>query len=989
MRQTAGPYFKKRILPVLICVLIGFCFTPSTAAFAGDYPVAKSDNPQNAKIENPYMRVNFSDLFDDEALSLSEGMDNTKITEMTETNSKTKETKAVGAKVRGTVADLTSGRVVIGKDFDFDGNPVGRISLLAGTDMGLIVKARVYLDDETEPAAVFRLDNGKSSSNWDEIDEYTSNVYDKKITGTHTISVGFDVVGEDDANKKINVALKRIEFVEDSGIPTLYFNIDESEATIEEMNNSEGHKVRCTGGSFDIQVPEGYVNEYGGTFTSEKDIKLSYIRGRGHTTWDDITEKKPYKFKMETAKDLFNMGSNAHYVLLANRFDNSLIRDRITTWLGLKLGMPYTPECIPVDMVMNGDYLGSYLLSEEVRVGDARVDVDKLKKDDTELPKISGGYLLRMEPYGEDSDPDVFVTKNGVRFQNDTPDFIDYQNDAQKEYIRGFVQKVEDAILGEDFKDSEGTSYRKYMDLDSLVDFWWMQEFPINRDGYKTSSNYLYKTRDTAEKDGKLFWGPIWDFDLVAWGDEETPDDMDIDGLTNTGFKWIDRLIEDPVFAAKLRARWNDLNDLITEVIKDGGVIDQYYDQLLISERYDVEKLGFKSGFSKDIPADYTYKDEMDFLKKWIKERQAWVNEHIYRSDSLIQEVTFYVGGKVFAKKSVKGKIDVSCAGIPPEKEGYVFDAWYTKPEGGERIATNSYDPYEVNKNTSLYGRCVKKENAKMAKDLFIYNKEEWVDISEDEYGIVYMVYPMGMPIRYIRWSSSDESIAEVDYYGNVQMHKTGDVTITGTLPGGNRSSIILHIYDPDETQAVDLEGIKVEKDVMTIETGQYKQNPITRLPTDKPLKGTMIHVSSDDYNVAEFNYAGVVTGVKPGTATMTVKDDITGISVSFKVIVKNPNPVTVKAKTAKVKYAKVKKKAVKVKRSNAITVKNAKGTVTYAQIAKGSSKRLSINKKTGIITVKKGTKKGLYKMKVKVKDAGNAKYMPKTRTVTVKVRVR
>ena len=148
---------------------------------------------------------------------------------------------------------------------------------------------------------------------------------------------------------------------------------------------------------------------------------------------------------------------------------------------------------------------------------------------------------------------------------------------------------------------------------------------------------------------------------------------------------------------------------------------------------------------------------------------------------------------------------------------------------------------------------------------------------------------------------------------------------------------------------------------------------------------------SSSNENVAKVGEtSGVVTGKSAGTAKITAT---LSANPSIKVwksvkVVKQANPMSVSAKTKSVKYSAVKRHAKTIKGCFSFKVK-AKGKVTYAKVSKGSSKRLTINKKTGKITVKKGTKKGLYKIKVKVKAAGDATYKAATKTVTVKVRVK
>ena len=114
---------------------------------------------------------------------------------------------------------------------------------------------------------------------------------------------------------------------------------------------------------------------------------------------------------------------------------------------------------------------------------------------------------------------------------------------------------------------------------------------------------------------------------------------------------------------------------------------------------------------------------------------------------------------------------------------------------------------------------------------------------------------------------------------------------------------------------------------------------------------------------------------------------DSTGSSPSDPSVNKKENTLTVKAKNPSVKASKVKKKKQTIKVAKAFTIKNAQGAVTFK--TKGGDKKLTINRTTGAITVKKGTKKGTHKIKVAVTAAGNENYKAITKTVTVKVRVK
>ena len=123
------------------------------------------------------------------------------------------------------------------------------------------------------------------------------------------------------------------------------------------------------------------------------------IRGRGNSTWNQ-KEKKPFKIKLDKKEDIFGFGKNKHWVLLANAFDPSLIRNRITFKLSEALVFEFTPQGVPVDLVIKGDrygtkYLGNYWFGENIRVDDNRLEIDELDEDDTEMPAITGGYLIQ------------------------------------------------------------------------------------------------------------------------------------------------------------------------------------------------------------------------------------------------------------------------------------------------------------------------------------------------------------------------------------------------------------------------------------------------------------------------------------------------------------------------------------------------------------------------------------------------------------------
>ena len=260
---------------------------------------------------------------------------------------------------------------------------------------------------------------------------------------------------------------KSAEELPDNGIPVVIFEIDESEGhTIDDMNSSSDHSVECYG-TMQIIVPPGFMYcDMAKAPSSLGPVQLDYIRGRGNSTWD--YEKKPYKIKLNKKENVLGLGKNKHWVLLANTLDSTGFKNRFTGVLGDALGFEFTPNGLPVDVVMvakkdGEEYarinLGNYLLAEQVRVGENRLEIRELSADDTDPGNITGGYLIHFGSQVAEDDPDKFYTDRGIDLANDTPTFdpddSDYTNEAQKEYIRDYIQKMENALFGEGVNDGD------------------------------------------------------------------------------------------------------------------------------------------------------------------------------------------------------------------------------------------------------------------------------------------------------------------------------------------------------------------------------------------------------------------------------------------------------------------------------------------------------------------------------------------------------
>lgn len=290
----------------------------------------------------------------------------------------------------------------------------------------------------------------------------------------------------------------------------------------------------------------GYIQVIGEDgLTYEYDGDLEYIKGRGNSTWK--MEKKPYNIKLDKKADLFGMGKSKKWSLIANHGDTTLMRNAIIYSVAGEV-LDYTPKYTPVDLYINNDYMGSFILTTRVEVDDNRVEIDNL--DDAnedanpdvdfdtlplagtrgqysglmegtqkwvEIPNdpadISGGYLMEMEIADRyDSEISGFVSNGGqpVIFKNP-----EYATESEVKYISGIYQNFEDAVMSEDGYNANGDYYTELCNAETFQKFYAINEWASNMDCGLTST-YMYK----PQEDDKLYAGPVWDFDIGLGNNE-------------------------------------------------------------------------------------------------------------------------------------------------------------------------------------------------------------------------------------------------------------------------------------------------------------------------------------------------------------------------------------------------------------------------------------------------------------------------------------
>jgi hypothetical protein len=335
------------------------------------------------------------------------------------------------------------------------------------------------------------------------------------------------------------------------------------------------------------------------------------------------------------------MPEEEDWVLHGPFSDKSLIRNALAYELAGRI-MPYAPRIRLVELFLNGDYWGVYLFTERVKRDKKRVNVKKVEPDDASGDPLTGGYILKLDRYGWDTEdvPTFFESAynadNGleqlVRIAYHYPRPEDL-TETQRGYISLWMNRFEHALAGDDFTDPR-LGYRPYVELQSFVDFLLINELSRNVDGYRLST-FLYKQRDS--EGGKLHMGPVWDFNL-GFGNADYCDGGDVAGWAydfgevcpDDFFQlpfWWSRLLEDPAFVALLADRWEalratefsdaNLNATIDSlVLAMGDAPARNFARWPVLDQY-VWPNAFVGG---DYPAEIAY------LKNWITDRTAWMD---------------------------------------------------------------------------------------------------------------------------------------------------------------------------------------------------------------------------------------------------------------------------------------------------------------------------------------------------------------------------
>ncbi len=395
----------------------------------------------------------------------------------------------------------------------------------------------------------------------------------------------------------------------------------------------------------------GSTNHTGDPFNAYNGLIGIEVRGQSSQAFP----KKSYGFETrDKAGDdlkvaLLGMPKESDWILYAPYTDKSLMRNVVTFELNRRMRR-YGTRTIYCELILNGDYKGIYVMEEKIKRDKNRVDIAKLKPGDISGDALTGGYILSVDKLDPDftydyhgwlSQPDIqYPGAKNIIFQYYSPKPEELAT-QQRAYIRNFVDTASSQLASHHFRDpNEG--YQKYFDVGSFIDFMLVNEISKEVDNYRYST-FLYKKRDSDG--GKLFAGPIWDFNLGYGNVDFWPPGINISGwhfemvgpVEWSIMFWWKRMMEDPYFHGLARARWHQLrqNELTN------ASVENFIDSLIVhttqarERNFDRWKILGAYVWPNHYWQGNDYSDEVNYFKTFLFNRMNWMDNH-FTADAVV-----------------------------------------------------------------------------------------------------------------------------------------------------------------------------------------------------------------------------------------------------------------------------------------------------------------------------------------------------------------
>lgn len=321
------------------------------------------------------------------------------------------------------------------------------------------------------------------------------------------------------------------------------------------------------------------------------------VKGRGNSTWG--YPKKPYRLKLNKKAEICGLGKAKNYVLLANHLDPTLMLNSVAFKIGRLLELPFTNHAIPVDVVLNGIYKGSYLLTEQIEVKENRVDLDE-----------NNSVMWELDSYWDD-EPKFKSTAFNLPVMVKDPDLTTEQFEYWKKDFNAFTTQFAKEPL-------EGNSYVDMIDIESVAKFLITFNLVHNMEINHPKSVFLHK-----EGNGKYVMGPIWDFDWAYdyegtsnhFGRYNTP--LFSSSMNGVGTAFFQRFLQDSRVKAIYKRTWQDFKNNKLDALL------QYVDDYAVMLKPSVERN------SELWENTRSFDTKVKELKTWLRNRADYINSEV------------------------------------------------------------------------------------------------------------------------------------------------------------------------------------------------------------------------------------------------------------------------------------------------------------------------------------------------------------------------
>lgn len=382
--------------------------------------------------------------------------------------------------------------------------------------------------------------------------------------------------------------LSSVTFMQSKDLPAVF--IATATGSLHYMHASKEHREP---GTFACVLPDGSLDSAGA---------LSAVKCRGNSSYLE-TAKKSYQIAFEDSTDVLSMGHASKYILQANAFDSSYLRNEIVYAYCRDLEIPYAVDTAYADLYFNGEYAGNYLVCERVETGVNRVNIP------------SDGYLIEKMISDRVREEDCSFRVSGMNW------FIvkDADNipDAQRTDLSRYMNHVADLIRDCDSLEKYD-ALSQYIDIDSFADMYLVNAITNDIDS-NIASTYYYLSGDGENR--RLYAGPVWDYDN-AFGRHARGYEIALSAYPSG---YCEELFEIPYFEHIVREKLNE---------KYAPVMERYLQEdipllearILPSVSMDIcrwKTMGYHSG------AHLGHEDSVAYLYDYIRKRLEHVSDRI------------------------------------------------------------------------------------------------------------------------------------------------------------------------------------------------------------------------------------------------------------------------------------------------------------------------------------------------------------------------